>query len=93
MVLIDSQVIYLSGQKVCMMCLFWLEGHIVLDLSNPYGIAGTLLHVKVSQSYLLKPVSILLSFQLFQAAFLEPIPYVKNSRRSYSVYWSAPAVL
>jgi hypothetical protein len=32
------------------------------DLSNPYGIAGTLLHVQVSQSYLSKPVSILLSF-------------------------------
>lgn len=64
------------------------------DLSNPYGIAGTLLHVQVSQSYLSKPVSILLSFLLFQAAFLEPIPYVKNDLSwSYSVYWSKPAVL
>jgi hypothetical protein len=63
-----------------MMCLFCDYKAILVyeDLSNPYGIAGTLLHVQVSQSYLSKPVSILLSFPLFQAAFLEPIPYVKN---------------
>ncbi|BAS78246.1 Os02g0300000 [Oryza sativa Japonica Group] len=34
------------------------------NLSNPYGIAGTLLHVQVSQSYLSKPVDKMFVFYL-----------------------------
>jgi len=50
-----------------MMSLFYDYKAILVyeDLSNPYGIAGTLLHVQVSQSHLSKLVSILLSFPLF----------------------------
>jgi len=48
------------------------------DLSNPYGIAGTLLHVYVSHSYLSEAGKHSAFIPTFPAAFLEPIPYVKN---------------
>lgn len=83
MVLLDSQVIYLSGQKVRMMCLFWLEGHI--------GVWGSVKSLWDSGNSPSCPSLAVLSFEAGKhSAFIPTFP--GSFPRAYSVRKKWPLV-